>query len=113
MKRGEIWWADVGEYRGHEQGGHRPVVILQNDIGNTMSPTVVVAMITGASKTDLPTHVILTQHDCNLRMKSTVMLEQLTVIDKVFMKQFLCTLSKNKMQEIDEALAISLGLKGD
>ena len=110
MRRGEIWWADMGEYRGHEQGGYRPVLILQNDVGNRESPTTLVAMLTGAQKHELPTHIKVTTHECNLRRDSIIMAEQIRVVDKSFLRVFVGTLSQKKMQEVDNAVALSLSL---
>lgn len=110
MSRGEIYYADMSEYIGCEHGGERPVLVIQNNIGNKHSPTTIVALITAAHKHDLPTHVVVTNHDCNLPKKSIIMLEQLKVIDKKRLKKFVCYLSSSKMAEVDIALSISVGL---
>ena len=82
VKRGDIFYADLGTVRGSEQGGIRPVLIVQNDIGNKYSPTVIVAPITSQDKTKLPTHVSLDMVNSGLPKKSTVMMEQVRTLDK-------------------------------
>ena len=109
IKRGEIYFADLSPVVGSEQGGVRPVLVIQNDIGNKYSPTVIAAAITSQmSKTKLPTHIEL-EHTYGLPKDSVVLLEQIRTIDKKRLKEKICELSSFKMAEINEALLISLG----
>ena len=105
-KRGEVYIADLSPVIGSEQGGVRPVLILQNDVGNKFSPTVIVAAIT--SKLDkplLPTHVF-----CGLSKKSIILLEQIRTLDKVRLKERLGFLREDIMYDVDLALKSSFGL---
>ena len=111
MTRGEIYYANIDSYIGSEQGGKRPVLVIQNNVGNFYSPTTIVATITSVRKHNLPTHVAITTQDCNLPKLSTIMLEQVKTIDKSRLVQYVGQLSEMKMKEIDKALAISIGLK--
>ena len=105
VKRGDIYYANLSPVIGSEQGGLRPVLIVQNDIGNKYSPTIIVAAITAKlGKTHMPTHVDLPAKYCNLERDSMVLLEQSRLSKKV------TTLDKNFMQEVNKALMISLGL---
>lgn len=111
MKRGEIYYADLSPVIGSEQGGVRPVLIIQNDIGNRYSPTIIVAAITSKrGKTEMPTHVDVEIE--GLCKRSLVLLEQIRTIDKSRVKNKITSLDENKMQLIDSALAISVGLEG-
>ena len=108
IKRGQIWYADLDGIRGSEQGGRRPVLIVQNDIGNAHSPTTIIAVITskGSRKHQIPTH-----YDVNndfFLMPSTVLLEQIRTIDKSRLGQYYGELTKDQMKEIDKCLKISL-----
>lgn len=110
MKRGEIYYADLSPVVGSEQGGLRPVLIIQNHTGNKYSPTTIVAAITSkAEKTDMPTHVKI-QVD-GLNKKSLVLLEQLRTIDRSRLKERVALLDANDMKLIDRALAISVGIE--
>lgn len=110
MKRGEIYYADLSPVVGSEQGGLRPVLIIQNDTGNKYSPTTIVAAITSkAEKTDMPTHVKI-QVD-GLNKKSLVLLEQLRTIDRSRLKERVALLDTNDMKLIDRALEISVGIE--
>lgn len=110
IQRGDIYYADLTPVVGSEQGGFRPVLILQNDIGNQHSPTVIAAAITGYVKgRRMPTHVRLPAA-CGLRRDSTVMLEQLRTLDKTRLREYIGNADTEKMGEIDEALGISMGL---
>ena len=105
VKRGDIYYANLSPVIGSEQGGLRPVLIVQNDIGNKYSPTIIVAAITAKlGKTHLPAKY------CNLERDSMVLLEQLRTIDKSRLSKKVTTLDKNFMQEVNKALMISLGL---
>lgn len=111
MKRGDIFYANLSPVVGSEQGGSRPVLILQNDIGNKYSPTIIVAAITAQiSKGKLPTHIELKAGKCNLERDSVVLLEQLRTIDKKRLRNKITTLDKGIMKNVDEAVKISLGL---
>lgn len=110
MKRGEIYRADLNPVVGSEQGGIRPVVIIQNDIGNQYSTTVIVAAVTTRSKkTHLPVHVPITPEESGLRLPSVVLLEQLRTLEKSRLTQYLGCLNQAAMRRIDRALALSLG----
>lgn len=110
MKRGQVYYAGLRPVVGSEQGGIRPCLIIQNDAGNTYSPTVIVATMTTQKKNDLPTHVAVSSEDCFLDRNTTILLEQIRTIDKSRLKDFVGRLSENTMQKVDEALHISLAL---
>lgn len=110
FKRGDIYMADLSPVVGSEQGGIRPVLIIQNDIGNKYSPTVIVTAITSQmTKAKLPTHVELPSKLFNLPKDSVALLEQVRTLDKRRLKDKLTTLSEIKMKEVNRALLISLG----
>lgn len=109
MKRGEVYYADLGVPFGSEQGGCRPVVVIQNDIGNKYSPTIIVAPVTTQRKNLLKTHVGVGGFN-NLHYKSTALLEQVRTIDRARIGNFVCKLNDEIMDEIDRALRISLEL---
>lgn len=110
IKRGEIYYADLSPVVGSEQGGVRPVLILQNDIGNKYSPTVIVAAITSQiNKAKLPTHIELEAEEYNLPKDSVVLLEQIRTIDKRRLQQKISQITVFKMKEINNAMLISLG----
>lgn len=110
FKRGEIYFADLSPVVGSEQGGVRPVLIIQNDIGNKYSPTVIVAAITSQiNKAKIPTHVEISALEYNLPKDSVVLLEQIRTIDKRRLKEKLSALDSVKMRKVDLALLISLG----
>ena len=109
IKRGEIYFADLSPVVGSEQGGVRPVLVIQNDVGNKYSPTVIAAAITSQlSKTKLPTHISLEQ-TFGLPKDSVVLLEQIRTLDKKRLKEKVCELDSLKMAEINQALLVSLG----
>lgn len=110
MKRGQVYYADFKPAVGSEQDGVRPYVIIQNNAGNRSSPTIIVAIATTQSKTNLPTHVPVSAEDNCLNLKTTILLEQLRTIDKERIKNYIGRLSDNTMKRIDEALCISLAL---
>lgn len=111
VKRGDVFFADLSPVVGSEQGGQRPVLIVQNDVGNKYSPTVIVAAITAKiSKAKLPTHVEIHKEDVGLLKDSVVLLEQIRTIDKKRLIQQLGTLSPDLMEKVDLALLISMGL---
>ena len=110
IKRGEIYYADLSPVVGSEQGGVRPVLIIQNDIGNKYAPTVIVSAITSQlTKAKLPTHIELPSQSYHLPKDSVVLLEQLRTLDKRRLKEKITTLDALKMKEINRALLISLG----
>ena len=112
IHRGDIYLADLAPVVGSEQGGIRPVLIIQNDVGNQHSPTVIVAVITGQIKHRyLPTHVLLEAPGCGLLKKSMVMLEQLRTLDKGRLRFQVGHIGTMKMDEVDAALKISVGLE--
>ncbi|EFE14180.1 type II toxin-antitoxin system PemK/MazF family toxin [Clostridium sp. M62/1] len=107
--RGEMYYANLDPVFGSEQSGFRPVLIIQNDIGNRYSPTVIVAPITTGTKTKLPTHCYLYEGG-EKTASSIVLLEQLRTLDKRRLKRYIGKLKKSSMNEVDRALAISVGL---
>lgn len=111
MKRGDVYYADLRPVIGSEQGGIRPVVIIQNDIGNRHSPTVIVAAITSRmNKAKLPTHIELEASRYQMEKDSVILLEQLRTIDKKRMREWVCHLDGEIMAKINHALEISLEL---
>lgn len=110
IKRGEIYYADLSPVVGSEQGGVRPVLVVQNDIGNKYSPTVVVAAITSQlSKAKIPTHVEISAKEHNLPKDSVILLEQIRTIDKRRLKERISVLDDSKMKKVNLAILISLG----
>ena len=111
VKRGEIYYADLSPVVGSEQGGMRPVLIVQNDVGNKFSPTVIAAAITSQRfKTNLPTHIQVNADECGLAKDSIVLLEQVRTIDKQRLKERMGNLDEKDMSRIDKALFVSFGL---
>ena len=111
VQRGDIYYADLRPVVGSEQGGVRPVLIIQNDVGNRHSPTVICAAITSQkNKAKLPTHVVLHSDKYDLAKDSVVLLEQLRTIDKKRLKDKVCHLDQQILLKIDKALEISLEL---
>lgn len=111
VKRGDIYYADLSPVVGSEQGGIRPVLIVQNDVGNKFSPTVIAAAITSQRfKTDLPTHIRVSGADSGLQKDSIVLLEQVRTIDKKRLREKMGNLSTVDMNKIDKALSVSFGL---
>ena len=112
VKRGDVFYAELDPVIGSEQGGVRPVLIIQNDIGNQHSPTTIVAAITGQlTKAKLPTHVDLAGRENGLAKNSVVLVKQVRTIDKTRLKEYICTLDKQIMEQVDQALLISMGLR--
>ena len=110
VRRGDVYYAYLAGSVGSEQGGLRPVVVIQNDKGNRFSPTLIVAPISSRlTKPPIPTHVILPAD--SLEKASIVLLEQIRTIDKQRLGQWVCTLDRKTLQAIDEALCVSLGLE--
>lgn len=111
IKRGDIYYADLSPVVGSEQGGLRPVLIVQNDIGNKYSPTVIAAAITSQqTKAKLPTHIRINASNCGLSKDSVVLLEQVRTIDKQRLKEKMGELDENSMYGINKALSVSFGL---
>lgn len=111
IKRGDIYYADLSPVIGSEQGGIRPVLILQNNIGNKYSPTVIITAITSQiNKAKLPTHIEISSADYGLNKDSVILLEQLRTIDKKRLREKIGTLDQALMDKVNEALSISLGL---
>ena len=111
IQRGDIYYADLTPVTGSEQGGIRPVLIIQNDIGNHHSPTVIAAAITGYVKGKRqPTHVRLKGAACGLFRDSTILLEQLRTLDKTRLGEYMGSVGGDKMKEVDAALKVSIGL---
>ena len=110
IKRGEIYFADLSPVQGSEQGGVRPVIIIQNDIGNRYSPTVIAGAITSKlTKAKLPTHIELRSGEGGISKDSVVLLEQLRTLDKRRLKARIGKVSDEQMEKINRALLISLG----
>ena len=111
IKRGEIYYADLSPVVGSEQGGIRPVLIVQNNVGNKYSPTVIAAAITSQKeKSNLPTHINVSAQGCGLAKDSIVLLEQVRTIDKRRLKEKMGSLDGNSMDMVDKALSVSFGL---
>ena len=110
-KRGDVYWADLNPFFGSEQGGTRPVLVLQNDAGNFFSPTLIVAPMSSQvdKRTDLPTHIVLEQVR-GLEGPSLIMLEQLKTIDKRRVRSYAGKLTKEQMAEVEAALTGTLGI---
>ena len=111
VKRGDVYYADLRPVVGSEQGGVRPVLIIQNDMGNRYSPTVICAAITSQlHKAKLPTHVELDSRYCDIAKDSVILLEQVRTIDKQRLKEKVCHLDNEILKKVDRALSISLEL---
>ncbi len=111
VKRGDIFYADLSPVVGSEQGGVRPVLIVQNNIGNKYSPTVICAAITSQiNKAKLPTHIEIVSEQYSLVKDSVVLLEQIRTIDKRRLKEKVCRLDNDLMEKVDKGLFISFGL---
>lgn len=111
IKRGDIYYADLSPVVGSEQGGLRPVLIVQNDVGNRYSPTVIAAAITSRTgKTRLPTHIDIHADGVGLTRDSVVLLEQIRTLDKRRLRERMGRVDGAVMQRVDEAIAVSFGL---
>lgn len=111
VKRGEIYYADLSPVVGSEQGGMRPVLIVQNDMGNKHSPTVIAAAITSQrDKSKLPTHIEVPAQECGLSKNSIILLEQIRTIDKRRLKEKMGMLDERSMNQVNNALSVSFGL---
>lgn len=113
IKRGDIFYADLSPVVGSEQGGVRPVLIVQNDVGNKFSPTVIAAAITSQrDKTNLPTHIEINAGNTGLMKDSVVLLEQVRTIDKHRLKEKMGSLDNGAMNKVNRAISVSFGLNG-
>lgn len=111
IRRGDIYYADLRPVVGSEQGGVRPVLVIQNDIGNKHSPTVICAAITSKmNKAKLPTHVELDAKRCSMVKDSVILLEQLRTIDKQRLREKICHIDRELQEKVDKALIVSLEL---
>ena len=114
VKRGEIYYADLSPVIGSEQGGIRPVLVVQNDVGNRYSPTVIAAAITSKlDKARMPTHIALDAREHGLSRDSVVLLEQIRVLDKSRLGEYIGHLEAGRMKDVEYAMAVSLGLFDD
>ena len=111
VRRGDIFYADLSPVIGSEQGGVRPVLIVQNDVGNKYSPTVICAAITSQiNKAKLPTHIEIDTVQSTLVRDSAILLEQVRTIDKKRLREKICRLDETLMSRVNNALSVSLGL---
>ena len=111
VRKGDIFFADLSPVVGSEQGGVRQVLVVQNDIGNRFSPTIIVAAVTSqTNKAKLPTHVPISAEGNGLSRDSVVLLEQLRTIDKKRLREHIGTVGTNVIDVVDEALSVSLGI---
>lgn len=111
IKRGDIFYADLSPVIGSEQGGVRPVLVVQNDIGNKYSPTIIAAAITSQiNKAKLPTHIEISAQEYGLAKDSVILLEQIRTIDKKRLREKIGHLDDELMEKVNEALNISFGL---
>ncbi len=111
IRRGDIYYADLSPVTGSEQGGVRPVLIIQNNIGNRHSPTVICAAITSKmNKAKLPTHIEISAGRYQIVKNSVVLLEQIRTIDKQRLREYVCHVDQELMQKVEKALKISLEL---
>ncbi|MFW6006595.1 MAG: type II toxin-antitoxin system PemK/MazF family toxin [Bacillota bacterium] len=111
IKRGDVYYADLNPVVGSEQGGVRPVLIIQNNIGNKYSPTVIIAAITSKiDKGKLPTHVEITTDNSSLEKDSVILLEQIRTIDKKRLQRKVTHLTEDTLRKVNKAIEISLGL---
>ncbi|MBO4343819.1 MAG: type II toxin-antitoxin system PemK/MazF family toxin [Clostridia bacterium] len=114
VRRGDIYYADLSPVIGSEQGGMRPVLVVQNDVGNKYSPTVIVSAITSrTSKSKLPTHIDVYADKYGLAKDSVILLEQIRTIDKTRLKEKMGHLDDNVMTRVNDAITVSFGLEGE
>lgn len=111
IKRGDIYYAELSPVIGSEQGGVRPVLVIQNDVGNRHIPTVIVAAITSKmNKAKLPTHIELSAQKFDIVKNSVILLEQIRTIDKQRLREYVCHIDSRMMGKVNEAIRISLEL---
>lgn len=112
IKRGELYYADLSPVVGSEQGGVRPVLVVQNNVGNKYSPTVIAAAVTSKiNKAKLPTHIELPSNSYGLQKDSVILLEQIRTLDKRRLKERIGELNETTMTRVDKAILISLGFE--
>ena len=112
VKRGDIYFADLSPVIGSEQGGIRPVLVIQNNLGNHFSPMIIIAAITAKmAKPKLPTHIGIKSNGTGIERDSVILLEQIRTIDKSRLKEKVCHLDRCLMAEVDAALRISIGIE--
>ncbi len=113
VRRGDIFFAELNPVQGSEQGGTRPVLVVQNDVGNLHSPTTIVLAITSQiAKAKLPTHVEISHRETGLERDSVVLAEQMRTIDKSRLQQRVAVLNERSMRRVEQAMAVSLALGG-
>ena len=111
IRRGDIYYADLSPVVGSEQGGIRPVLVIQNNVGNRHSPTIICAAITSKmNKAKLPTHIEISTKDYRIVRNSVILLEQIRTIDKQRLKEYVCHIDGTTMQKVDRAIRVSLEL---
>ena len=111
IRRGDIYYADLSPVVGSEQGGIRPVLVIQNNVGNKHSPTIICAAITSKmNKAKLPTHIEISTRDYKIVKNSVILLEQIRTIDKQRLKEYVCHIDGAMMQKVDRAIRVSLEL---
>ena len=111
IRRGDIYYADLSPVVGSEQGGIRPVLVIQNNVGNRHSPTVICAAITSKmNKAKLPTHIEISARNYKIVKNSVILLEQIRTIDKQRLREFVCHIDSDMMRNVDEAIRVSLEL---
>ena len=114
IKRGDIFYADLSPVIGSEQGGVRPILIVQNDVGNKYSPTVIAAAVTSQiNKAKLPTHIEIDSKEYGLTKDSVILLEQIRTIDKRRLREKIGHLDSERMKSVNEAIFVSFGLSSD
>ena len=113
VKRGDIFYADLSPVVGSEQGGIRPVLIIQNDIGNKYSPTVIALAITTKSKNRIPTHIPIKAGSCGLEKDSIILVEQVRTLDKVRLKEKIGSIDEITLEKVKEALKLSFNIRCD
>lgn len=113
IKCGDVLYADLGPVIGSEQNGIRPVIVIQNDIGNKYSPTIIVCPVTTKIKNNIPTHIAITSKESGLPRESIVLVEQIRTIDKARIVKKVGHLSSKVIDEIKNALKISFNIRGD
>ena len=112
VRKGDIFYADLSPVIGSEQGGIRPVVILQNDVGNRFSQTTIVAIITSKLKKEkLPTHIVIDANKYGLNKKSIILIEQVRTIDKKRIREKIGKITTEDMEKVDKAILVNFGLK--
>ena len=111
IRRGDIYYADLSPVVGSEQGGIRPVLVIQNNVGNKHSPTIICAAITSKmNKAKLPTHIEISTRDYKIVKNSVILLEQIRTIDKQRLKEYICHIDGAMMHKVDQAIRVSLEL---